>query len=252
MSMNPARLAILGVALLAGVAAFFLMLGNNPDPVAPAPIVQPVKEETVRVLVATREMTRGQRLALEDTVWIDWPKKAVQPDFITDEIPEARDDLLEAVARTLVVNGEPIIAKKFVKAGSSGLMAAILAPGMRAVTLRVTPEYASGGFILPGDKVDIHYTEVGEDGGTKIFDIKDDVKVLAVDTIFSEDTETPHIEGKNITLEMSPEDAEYFIIARNSKGQMGLTLRSIFEPDAEVVVEERIQNEVIVIRYGRV
>ncbi|MEM9013837.1 MAG: Flp pilus assembly protein CpaB [Pseudomonadota bacterium] len=250
--MNVSRIAILGVALVAGVAAFFLMMNNGPSD-APVQIVEPVKEETVRVLVSGRDMQRGERVAIDDTNWITWPKAALQPHFITDETPERREEIENAVVRSLIVAGEPFVDAKIVKAGSSGLMAAILSPGMRAVTMRVSAETSSGGFILPGDRVDIHYTEASEDSGntTKIFPIQSNVRVLAVDTIFSENPETPNINGSNVTMEMTPDDAEYFMIARNSKGKLQLTLRSIFEPEEEVEQKRRVTEDVIVIRYGR-
>jgi len=248
--MNVSRIAILGVALVAGAAAFFLMMGNKSSD-GPIRIVEPVKEKTVRVLVSTRDITRGERITLEDTNWIAWPKKAVQPTFITDENPDSREALFDAVARTLIVTGEPFVNAKVVKAGSSGLMAAIVSPGMRAVTIRVSAETASGGFILPGDRVDIHYTESGDNKKTKISILKENVRVLAVNAVYSEHTETPYIEGKNITLEMTPDDAEYFMVARNSKGTIQLTLRSIFEPETELVAKKQVRKEVTVIRYGR-
>lgn len=244
--MNVTRIAILGVALIAGAAAFFLMLGQN-NSISPVQIVEPVKEETVRVLVSARDIQRGERLALEDTNWITWPKKAVQPTFITDENTQAREELESAVARSLIVTGEPIVNAKVVRAGSSGLMAAIISPGMRAVTLRVTPETASGGFILPGDKVDILLTGGRSGAARKMFE---DVRVLAVDTLFSENTESAHVGGSNVTLELAPNDAQAFISARES-GTLSLVLRSIFKPEVELEASEKRSSSVSVIRYGR-
>lgn len=246
--MNTSRIAILGVALIAGGGAFFLMMGNGPSS-APVQIVEPVKEETTRVLVAIRQMTRGERLTVEDTQWVSWPKKAVQPGFITDEDPQAREKLLGAAVRSLMVEGEPILDAKVVQAGSSSLMAAILDPGMRAVTVRVSPETSSGGFILPGDRVDLHYAE-SDNNKANLSLLNENVRVLAVNTIYSETTETPTIEGRNITVELSPEDAEFLMIANNSRGTVQVTLRSIFEPEGEIVSDTR-RGEVKVIRYGR-
>ena len=245
--MNVSRIAILGVALVAGAAAFFLMLGQNKD-IAPVQIVEPVKEQTVRVLVSSRDIQRGERLTLEDTNWVVWPKKAVQPTYITDENTQAREDLESAVARSLIVTGEPIVNAKVVRAGSGSLMAAIITPGMRAVTMRVSPETSSGGFILPGDKVDIMFT-AGRNGGAART-IFEDVRVLAVDTLFSENTETAHIAGANVTLELAPTDAQTFITARES-GTLSLVLRSIFKPEVELEAAERRSSNVSVIRYGR-
>ncbi|PQA87831.1 Flp pilus assembly protein CpaB [Hyphococcus luteus] len=246
--MNVSRIAILGVALVAGAAAFFLMLGQDKD-VAPVQIVEPVKEETVRVLISTRDIQRGERLTLEDTNWVAWPKKAVQPTFITDENSEAREKLESAVARSLIVTGEPIVNAKVIRAGSSGLMAAILAPGMRAVTLRVSPETSSGGFILPGDRVDVLFT-AGRGGGGQARTMFEDVRVLAVDTLFSENTEQAHVGGTNVTLELAPSDAQTFTSSRDS-GNLSLVLRSIFKPENEIETTERRSSNISVIRYGR-
>lgn len=245
--MSVSRIAILGVALIAGAAAFFLMLGQNKG-VGPVQIVEPVKEETVRVLVSARDIQRGERLTLEDTNWIAWPKKAVQPTFITDENPQAREELESAVVRSLVVTGEPIVNAKVIRAGSSGLMAAILAPGMRAVTMRVSAETASGGFILPGDKVDILYTNGRSGGAARV--LFEDVRVLAVDALFSENTEAAYVGGSTVTLEFAPSDAQTFTTARDN-GELSLVLRSIFKPENDLEATERRSSNVNVIRYGR-
>lgn len=242
--MNVSRIAILGIALVAGAAAFFLMMGNSPKGPA-VQIVEPVREETVRVLIATRDIQRGERLSLEDTNWINWPKKAIQPTFITDAVAEKREELTDAVARSLIVTGEPIVDAKVVKAGYSGLMAAIISPGMRAVTMRVSPETSSGGFILPGDRIDVMHTM---NGRTRL--MFEEVRVLAVNTVYAETTETPYIDGVNVTLELSPRDAEAFITAR-SNGSMSAVLRSIFKPEEGVVADDRRSSDVNVIRYGR-
>jgi len=245
--MNVRRIAILGIALVAGAGAFALMLGQNKSG-SPVQIVEPVKEETVRVLVASADMTRGHRLTAEDTRWVAWPKKNLQPTFITDETEGARESLETAVARSLIVTGEPIVDGKIVRAGSRGLMAAIIAPGMRAVTMRVSAESSSGGFILPGDRVDILFTQGREGGMART--VFEDVRVLAVNTVYNENPEAAVIDGNNVTLEMTPQDAETFTSARTS-GNLTLVLRSIFTPEEEVQATERRSSNVSVIRYGR-
>src|SRR5690606_34572696 len=62
----------------------------------------------------------------------------------------AKADYIGAVVREPILAGEPIVARKIVRAGDSGFMAAYLEPGMRAMAIRVTVETAAGGFILPG------------------------------------------------------------------------------------------------------
>lgn len=246
--MNTSRMIILGVALVAGVGAFFLVQANTTTEMAER-TVEPIREQTVRVLISARDIQRGERITVEDTNWISWPKKAVQSSFITDENPEARDELAEAVARSLIVTGEPIVNAKLVKADSGGLMSAIIAPGFRAVTLRVTPETSSGGFILPGDQVDVMLTSDGR-GTNRTRLLFQSVRVLAVNAIYSENSEAANIAGSNVTLELAPGDAESFMTAR-ANGALSLVLRSIFIPEGDVQAGITRPSGVTVIRYGR-
>ncbi|MEX0646102.1 MAG: Flp pilus assembly protein CpaB [Parvularculaceae bacterium] len=247
--MNVTRIAILGVALVAGVGAFFMMMSNRPAKES-VEAVAPISEKTVRVLVADRDFQRGERIGVEDTKWIAWPEKALSPSFLTEESGVDQTELAQAVARTLIVTGEPIIETKIVRAGSSGLMAAILTPGMRAITQRVSPETAAGGFILPGDRVDILYTEGNRENATRTRTIFENVRVLAVNTIYAEAPETPNIEGVNVTLEFTQGDAEAFVTAR-STGTISFALRSVFQPEGEVGSQTKRSSDVTVIRYGR-
>lgn len=246
--MNVTRIAVLGVALVAGVGAFFMMMSGNKG--SPAQAVQAVQEKTVRVLVADRNFQRGERIAAESIKWVDWPEKALSEAYITKASGGDPAELEKAVARTSIIAGEPIIEAKIVRAGSSGLLAAVLEPGMRAVTMRITPETGVSGFILPGDHVDIYYSEVGDSNKTNTEVIFEDVRVLAINTVYSENPETPVIEGANATVQLSPEDAEFFINSRASRGQMSFALRSVFA-EAEGAAKQRRDQSVKVIRYGR-
>ncbi|MBI1391613.1 MAG: Flp pilus assembly protein CpaB [Alphaproteobacteria bacterium] len=245
--MNAPRLIGLAVALIAGGIAFFVAMNQSED--APVEVIQRIEEKTVRVLVADAELHRGDRLNPDNLKWVEWPEKTLSPLYLK-EGSVSMEELTEAVARTLIVEGEPIIDGKIVRPGAGGMMSALLAPGMRAITTRVTAETASGGFILPGDRVDVYYTAPNEITNDTEFDLLlEDVKILAIDAYYSEDAETPHIAGATATLELSPDAAAYFITARNSRGQISLALRSAFEPKEPIT--ERKNTNVDVIRYGR-
>lgn len=246
--MNVTRIAVLGVALVAGVGAFFMMMsGNKNSPIAAAPQIQ---EKTVRVLVADKDFQRGERLTADAVKWTDWPEKSLSESYITEASGGDPEELEKAVARTTIVVGEPIMEAKIARVGSSGLLAAVLQPGMRAVTMRITPETGVSGFVLPGDRVDVYYSEANDANRTVTDIIFEDVRVLAINTVYSENPEAPVIEGANATLELSPSDAEFFINSRSSRGQMSFALRSVFQPD-EGDAKPRRDQSVKVIRYGR-
>ena len=211
-----------------------------PAPLAPqqvaAPIVQ--KVEYVKVLVAAQNLPLGSRVSEAAIEWKQWPAEAVSPAFISNDLrPTADAELLGAIVRSPIVQGEPVNEGKLVKAGESGVMAALLRPGMRAVTTRISVDTAAGGFIQPGDRVDIILTQTvqrnrtGNNQGNQRVYVSDtvfeNVHVLAIDQMFSTSAESGATKiGSTATFEMSQKDAELLQQAV-AKGDLSLTLRGI-------------------------
>ncbi len=52
----------------------------------------------------------------------------------------------------------PIQEARLIKAGASGYLAAVLPSGMRAVSTEISAETSAGGFVIPGDSVDVILT----------------------------------------------------------------------------------------------
>jgi len=228
-----------------GVAAFIVFTQAKklgaPAPVvatqAPAPVIQ--KVEYVKVLVAAKNLPLGSRLNEAAFEWKQWPAEAVSPAFISNDLrPNAGSELINAIVRSQIVEGEPINEGKLVKSGESGVMAALLRPGMRAVTTRISVDTAAGGFIQPGDRVDIILTQSvqrtrtdGNQGTNQRIYISDtvfqNVHVLAIDQTFSTSSESGASKiGSTATFEMSQKDAELLQQAV-AKGDLTLTLRGI-------------------------
>lgn len=213
-------------------------------PVALKPIIQ--KVEYVDVLVATTNLSLGSRISAQSVKWKQWPAEALSPALISnDRRPQAIDELKSAIVRSPILEGEPISESKLVKAGSSGVMAALLKPGMRAVTTRISVDTAAGGFIQPGDRVDIILTQTvssqsngSSQGSQRQFQadtIFENVHVLAIDQTYSTGAEGgAAVIGSTATFEMSQEDAE-LLQQSVSKGDLSLTLRGIIRSGAQAV-----------------
>ncbi|MFN7358597.1 Flp pilus assembly protein CpaB [Brevundimonas sp.] len=147
----------------------------------------------------------------------------------------AKADFIGSVVREPILAGEPIVARKVVRAGDSGYMAAYLQPGMRAMAVRVSVETAAGGFILPGDRVDVLLTRevnlgnVGTPESTRSrfvsSTVMQNVKVLAIDQTTRADENEQAVVGATATLELGPRDAEALALAK-SEGELSLVLRS--------------------------
>ncbi|MEO1150551.1 MAG: Flp pilus assembly protein CpaB [Pseudomonadota bacterium] len=262
--MDIKKIVVVLIALVAGGGAFYLTLTNqNNNEPAPVPVIQATKEKTVGVLVASVPLDRGAKLNIDAVEWKDWPEKVIGVDsaFITDQQADAIEKLEGAIAKTSFVPGEPLVESKIVRAGANGVLAAVMTPGMRALALRVTPETASGGFILPGDRVDIiNAVSAGRGEPTIATTIFRDIRVLAVNEVYTENPETAVIDGVNITMEFEPAQAEAFIAAR-TEGKLSLSLRSIREDDDQTAEstsnrkkqksKDRTTKKVSVIRIGR-
>ena len=142
----------------------------------------------------------------------------------------AKADYIGAVVREPILAGEPIIARKIVRAGDSGYMAASLEPGMRAMAIRVTVETAAGGFILPGDRADVLLTREVKTPGADAAKfvtatVMQNVKVLAIDQSIRAAEDAMAVVGATATLEISGPDAEVLALAK-SEGDLSLVLRS--------------------------
>ena len=228
-------------------------LGTPPPvqaPVALKPIIQ--KVEYVDVLVATTNLSLGSRVSEQSVRWKQWPAEALSPALISNDLrPQAIDELKSAIVRSPILEGEPISESKLVKAGSSGVMAALLKPGMRAVTTRISVDTAAGGFIQPGDRVDIILTQTvqsNNSGGSSqrqfIADtIFENVHVLAIDQTYSTGAEGgAAVIGSTATFEMSQEDAE-LLQQSVSKGDLSLTLRGIVRSGARAISTAKTAKE---------
>ena len=232
---------IAGLAVAAIVVFTQVKKLGTPPPVqqvaAPEQVIQ--KVEYVDVLVAAHNMSLGSRISEQSVLWKQWPAEAITPALISNNVrPQAIEELKRAIVRSPILEGEPISESKLVKAGSSGVMAALLKPGMRAVTTRISVDTAAGGFIQPGDRVDIILTQTvqpnrtGGGGQTsqRLFvadTIFENVHVLAIDQTYSTGVEGgASVIGSTATFEMSQKDAE-LLQQSVSKGDLSLTLRGI-------------------------
>ena len=249
--MNKGRLILLGVALVAGGGAFFLVASGGGDE-APITQVIPSQKEaaTVRVLVADATFERGAPLNQEQTAWVKWPADEVPAHVITEENEAFYAALPGKRARTTIYEGEPIIPAKIVGQGDRGVMAALLTPGMRAVSVAVPPVDAAAGFVLPGDRVDILATS---DGQTRT--VYSSVRVIAIDNTIRQENGPLAIKGGSVTVELPPSEVQRFVGIRQT-ARMTMVLRSMFEEGSGLRGEGEEapappRSEIIVMRYGQ-
>lgn len=252
--MKPARIVVLGIALLAGGVAYML---SGREPPAPIQVVQQAAD-TVDILVAKSDIGLGRALLPDDVKWQPWPTSAASGQFIRKSSrPDAIDEFKGAIARAPFVSGEPIREQKLIKADGSGFMSAILSPGMLAYSTDISPETGVGGFILPNDRVDVLLTrrdqEQQKQGGNDGFvseTVLRSVRILAIDQTVEEKNGQKVVVGKTATLELSPRQTETLALSRQ-RGTLSLALRSLAEGKGRTDEEvSRPSGSVNFVRFG--
>lgn len=231
--MKSARLAVLGIAIVAGAAAVYLV-GRQEPTVVMAPPSQPAPQpDTVDILVARNDINVGKALTAQDLLWQAWPTTAAIAQYIRrTERPAAANELAGAIARTAFAVGEPIREEKLLK--GSGFLAAMLPRDKRAISIEITPETGVGGFILPNDRVDLLLTRAQKTtSGVELYTSETfltDIRVLAIDQTVEEKNGQRVIAGRIATLEVTPRQAESVAVARRF-GSISLILRSLASQD---------------------
>lgn len=197
---------------------------------ASRPAVQ-VPRPAAEVLVAVKELAPGSFVKPEHLKWQPWPKDGLQAAYIVNTTSAKAVDFSGAVVRSRVLAGQPVTRQGVVQPGERGFMAAVLTPGMRAVSVPVNATSGIAGFAFPGDKVDVVLTlRLPEQGETKrpryaSQTLLRDVRVLAMDQV-TENADGQAKVAKTATLEVSAKSAEHVALALQM-GSLSLSLRSL-------------------------
>ncbi|WP_242921920.1 Flp pilus assembly protein CpaB [Caulobacter sp. CCUG 60055] len=256
---SPRAIILLIVAAFAAIALAVIVRGafGHKTPTAAAPIIA-AKAPTTQVLVAQRDLGVGERLAQGDLGWQAWPAGDLNPNYITDggapvaasagvaakaeqkvaqtarAVTVGQDRmgaLYGAIVKQALVKGEPVVSGKLVRGGEGGYMAVVLDPGMRAMSVPISVDKAAGGFILPGDHVDVIQSRelAGVGPQTRPTMVSDtllrNVRVLAIDQKTTADKNAQAMVGAVATLEVAASAAEALARAQaQGQGQGGLSL----------------------------
>lgn len=159
---------ILYVMMAFGVAGFLGVGWLLMHPAALPPVAvevaapQPVVRQRVSILVAARPLRAGSLLGPDDLASQEIDAPAPGTDT---ETPATRDALLGGMARQNIPAGAALRGDSVLRPGDRGFLAAVLEPGMRAVSIAVDAVSGAAGLIWPGDRVDVVLTQSGENGG---------------------------------------------------------------------------------------
>ncbi|MGE4313691.1 MAG: Flp pilus assembly protein CpaB [Pseudobdellovibrionaceae bacterium] len=229
--MNRNLLIVLaGGFVIALLVAMIVSSGLEKEPVQTG--------ESVEVLVASHKIPMGATLTAADLKWQSWPKPSLFDGAIVREGEQAATKALSGRVRRDIASGEPLTELSMVRAADGNLVVAALEPGKRAMALKVSAQSMVGGFINPGDHVDVILTHrvrvsgVTRDAVSDTIDrlatetVLENVRVLAIDQRATKAADEKAKVGRTVTLEVSAQDSEKLALA-GEMGELSLTLRGV-------------------------
>jgi pilus assembly protein CpaB len=240
--MDRKKLLLLIGALVIAIGTALAARSMFADAAAPQAVAAaaPAVPQGPKVLVAKRGLPVGTIITADAVSYQLWPQEMVQDAYFIDgEADMAK--LLGTVVRLPISAGEPVTQGSLVAPGDRGFLAAALGPGMRAITVPVSAQTGVGGFVFPGDRVDLMLTQTvdgEEDAQLQTTEtILRNLRILATDqsteSTTTEDGQTVVRAIRTVTLEVTPRIAEKISVAQTI-GTLSLSLRSIADNQSEL------------------
>jgi pilus assembly protein CpaB len=229
---RASTLIMIGFAVVFGLLAVFVAqtwLNNQAEMRAKNLEAQKKAVPTRTIVVASRPLRFGSDLSAANLREIAWPEEAL-PAGSFSKISEVTSEG-RRIALTAVEPNEPILNSKITGPGQRATLSAVIQDGMKAVTIRVNDVDGVGGFVLPGDHVDIVLTRQGDKSNALNDVVLQSTRVLAIDQIADERSDKPTV-AKSVTLEVNTAGAQKLALA-SSVGTLSLMLRKAGEAHAE-------------------
>ncbi len=242
------RMILLVLGLLSGgllvIACTLLGVFGSSKPTSQA-AATPAPPPPTMIVVAARAIPTGTLIALQDLEFA--PVKSGHPrggDFVRPIAPNPQDQMLAdrsvfaeiagAVSRARFDEGDSLVRGEMVKPGDAGFLAAVLRPGMRAVTMSVNIVTGNAGLLAPGDRVDVVLVQTfaglqNDLGHRSVAEtIVTDLRVIAVDQRMrtGNDPSKDAHPAQTVTLEVTAVQAEEIDVGAKL-GELALAIRGV-------------------------
>jgi pilus assembly protein CpaB len=212
------------------------------DPIeVSVPVPDAPQVEFKKIVVASAPLRFGMELDRAQLNEIPWPQENL-PEGAFGSIEEIFADGSRVVLSPIETS-EPVLLAKLSGANGRATLSNLLSPGMRAVTIKTDEIAGVGGFVTPGDRVDVVLTRdagaiqevsdhaAGAAGSTITTEIVvENAKVLTVGQGADERQTSPQVVN-SVTIEVNVDGAKKIALARNV-GSLSLSLRSASDVSA--------------------
>ena len=221
MGIRSLLVALAGVAIASG-SAYATREYLMPAAATAAPETKP---QLASVIIARADIGYGQSILPQSVTTIPWPREALPPGAYVDLaslLPASGQQPRRATHE--IAKGDILLASKVSDFGDKVTIVQALGPNLRAVAISVSAETAVGGFVTPGDNVDIVLTQ-GGDKNMRAITILQNIRILGVDQDADMKRDQPEV-ARTVTVEVTPEQGQVLALAQNA-GKLSLSLRTL-------------------------
>lgn len=203
-----------------------------------------------QVYVLNKPKNYGDALTKEDVKLVYWPTNSLpEGAFSDEEVLFPPGNRQERFVLRQMEPSEPVLTVKVTKPGDPPGLTGQLAKGMRAFAINVNVESGVGGFLQPGDFVDIYWTgAVDSIEGNLTRLIEASTRIIAVDQQAGASSGTTV--ARTVTVVATPEQVARLAQAQNS-GRLALSLVGNADDMIDRTVETTL-NEMLNIQAPQV
>ena len=235
---------LIAAILFAAVAAIVVLRMSPGTQTSTAPMATAAAPQlkTVNIYVASQSITIGSTITQDMLAIQPWPEHLVLDGFVR---AEGGPNLAGMVARSAFQAQEPFLMNKLANPNDPNFLAGALPKGMRIITLQTNEIEGVGGFVFPGDRVDVLLTHqitrwtngTGSVAAAPVQEVEPitetvltNTLVVAVDQRASSGNTTDRNGNltvpRSVSLMVSPADAQRLRLG-SQKGTLTLVLRSL-------------------------
>jgi pilus assembly protein CpaB len=184
---------------------------------------------TAQVVVASQDIPEGHVIDKIALTTGQWPVQTLPAGAFSSV-----DSVIGRVTRVPVFQGEPIVPGRLAPAGTTGGLEIKIAPGKRAMSVKINDVAGISGLIQPNSRVDV-LVNIRDERSVKEMQVAklfmENMRVLSVGQQVTRGDDGKPINATTATLEVTPDEAERLAIAMG-QGSIALVLRGYGDPDS--------------------
>jgi pilus assembly protein CpaB len=204
-------------------------------------VVVEQRPELVEIMIAAQDIPFGESIEPHMITVRLWPSEAL-PDgaFTLREGPgRPRNGQKPRRARSTIVQGQPVLVSQVSEFGEKVTIVETLSENGRAVAITVNAETAAGGFVTPGDYVDVILTQ-GSGEELRAVTILQNIRVIAVDQDANQQSDAPQV-SQTVTVDVTPQQGQTLALAQRA-GRLSLMLRDFSTENDEPMRSLRLSD----------